>query len=68
MTPAVLLRFLREHRSEWVDNDIDAYAAAAIKVGPCSLPGARVYNFGGQVIFPLAHTAEHEEASVLDPI
>ncbi|XP_075084789.1 uncharacterized protein LOC142168035 [Nicotiana tabacum] len=68
VTPAVLLRFLREHRSEWVDNDIDAYAAAAIKVGPCSLPGARVCNFGGQVILPLAHTAEHEEASVLDPI
>ncbi|OIT24270.1 PREDICTED: homeobox-leucine zipper protein ATHB-15-like [Nicotiana attenuata] len=61
VTPAVLLRFLREHRSEWVDNDIDAYAAAAVKVGPCSLPGARVCNFGGQVILPLAHTAEHEE-------
>ncbi|CAN4089008.1 unnamed protein product [Withania somnifera] len=59
--PAILLRFLREHRSEWADNNIDAYAAAAIKVGPCSLPGARVGNFGGQVILPLAHTVEHEE-------
>ncbi|XP_070027258.1 uncharacterized protein [Nicotiana sylvestris] len=57
----LLLMFLCEHRSEWVDNDIDAYADAAVKVGPCSLPGARVYNFGGQVILPLAHTAEHEE-------
>ncbi|PHT66021.1 Homeobox-leucine zipper protein HOX32 [Capsicum annuum] len=64
VTPAVLLRFLREHRSEWVDNNIDAYSAAAVKVGPCSLPGARVANFGGQVILPLAHTVEHEEASV----
>lgn len=64
MTPAILLRFLREHRSEWVDNNIDAYSAAAVKVGPCSLPGVRVSNFGGQVILPLAHTVEHEEASV----
>lgn len=63
--PAILLRFLREHRSEWADNNIDAYAAAAIKVGPCSLPGARVGNFGGQVILPLAHTVEHEEASLV---
>ncbi|KAK6795911.1 hypothetical protein RDI58_009366 [Solanum bulbocastanum] len=61
VSPAILLRFLREHRSEWADNNIDAYAAAAIKVGPCSLPGARVGNFGGQVILPLAHTVEHEE-------
>ncbi|OIT34487.1 PREDICTED: homeobox-leucine zipper protein ATHB-15-like isoform X1 [Nicotiana attenuata] len=59
--PAILLRFLREHRSEWADNNIDAYSAAAIKVGPCCLPGARVGNFGGQVILPLAHTVEHEE-------
>ncbi|XP_010535179.1 PREDICTED: homeobox-leucine zipper protein ATHB-15-like [Tarenaya hassleriana] len=59
--PAILLRFLREHRSEWVDNSIDAYAAAAIKVGPCSFSGARVGGFGGQVILPLAHTVEHEE-------
>ncbi|KAK2654673.1 hypothetical protein Ddye_014529 [Dipteronia dyeriana] len=59
--PAILLRFLREHRSEWADNNIDAYSAAAIKVGPCSMQGSRVGGFGGQVILPLAHTAEHEE-------
>ncbi|KAK8608434.1 hypothetical protein V6N13_023858 [Hibiscus sabdariffa] len=58
--PAILLRFLREHRSEWADTSIDAYSAAAIKVGPCSLPGSQV-GFGGQVILPLAHTIEHEE-------
>ncbi|CAI0474717.1 unnamed protein product [Linum tenue] len=63
--PAILLRFLREHRSEWADNGIDAYSAAAIKVGPCSLPGSRVGGFGGQVILPLAHTIEHEEVSAL---
>ncbi|CAJ2643227.1 unnamed protein product [Trifolium pratense] len=59
--PAILLRFLREHRSEWADTSIDAYSAAAIKAGPCSLPGARVGGYGGQVILPLAHTIEHEE-------
>ncbi|KAF5741659.1 putative DNA binding protein [Tripterygium wilfordii] len=59
--PAILLRFLREHRSEWADNNIDAYAASAVKVGPCSLSGSRVGSFGGQVILPLAHTIEHEE-------
>jgi homeobox-leucine zipper protein len=61
--PAILLRFLREHRSEWADNGIDAYAASAIKAGPCSLPVSRAGNFGGQVILPLAHTIENEEAS-----
>lgn len=63
MPPAVLLRFLREHRSEWADSSIDAYSAAAIKAGPCNLPGVRTGSFGGQVILPLAHTIEHEEAS-----
>lgn len=61
MPPAILLRFLREHRSEWADNNMDAYTAAAIKVGPCSLAGSRFGNYGGQVILPLAHTVEHEE-------
>ena len=40
---------------------MDAYTAAAIKVGPCSFSGSRVGNYGGQVILPLAHTIEHEE-------
>ncbi|KAJ4825401.1 Homeobox-leucine zipper protein ATHB-8 [Turnera subulata] len=46
--PAILLRFLREHRSEWADSGIDAYAASAVKAGPCSLPISRAGNFGGQ--------------------
>ncbi|KAJ6674154.1 CLASS III HD-ZIP PROTEIN CNA1 [Salix viminalis] len=57
--PAILLRFLREHRSEWADSGIDAYAASAVKAGPCSLQVSR--NFGGQLILPLAHTIENEE-------
>ncbi|KAK2383420.1 homeobox-leucine zipper protein ATHB-15 [Trifolium repens] len=46
--PAILLRFMREHRSEWADTSIDAYSAAAIKAGPCSLPEARAGGYGGQ--------------------
>ncbi|KAE8656984.1 Homeobox-leucine zipper protein HOX32 [Hibiscus syriacus] len=60
--PAILLRFLREHRSEWADCSIDAYSAAVVKVGPSSLRGSRVGGFGSQVILPLAHTIEHEES------
>ncbi|XP_019417530.1 PREDICTED: homeobox-leucine zipper protein ATHB-8-like isoform X1 [Lupinus angustifolius] len=59
--PALLVRFLREHRSEWADSSIDAYSAAAIKAGPCSLPVPQEGVFGAQVILPLAHTIEHEE-------
>ncbi|KAL8522465.1 hypothetical protein ACS0TY_012577 [Phlomoides rotata] len=58
--PAILLRFLREHRSEWADN-IDAYSAAAVKIGPCTFLGTRVGNFGGQVVLPLAQSIDHEE-------
>ncbi|ERN15110.1 hypothetical protein AMTR_s00056p00085520 [Amborella trichopoda] len=59
--PALLIRFLREHRSEWADSNIDAYSAAALKSNPGTLPTSRMGGFGGQVILPLAHTVEHEE-------
>ncbi|XP_010526102.1 PREDICTED: homeobox-leucine zipper protein ATHB-8 [Tarenaya hassleriana] len=59
--PAILLRFLREHRQEWADNSIDVYSAAAIRAGPCSIPIPRPGSFGGQVILPLAQTIENEE-------
>ncbi|KAL3632967.1 Homeobox-leucine zipper protein ATHB-15 [Castilleja foliolosa] len=59
--PAILLKFLREHRSEWADNNIDAYSAAAFKTGHCNFIGPRAGNFGGQVVLPLAQTIEHEE-------
>ncbi|KAL8465966.1 hypothetical protein ACS0TY_035174 [Phlomoides rotata] len=58
VAPPILLRFLREHRSEWADNDVDAYSAAAVKIGACNFLGPRD---GGQVILPLAQTIEHEE-------
>lgn len=64
--PAILLRFLREHRSEWADNNVDAYSATAVKVGPCTFLGSQIGSFGGQVILPLAQTIEHGEASNLN--
>ncbi|OVA18075.1 Homeobox domain [Macleaya cordata] len=60
--PALLVRFLREHRSEWADYNIDAYSAASVKSGAYSFPGLRSTRFSGsQIIMPLGHTVEHEE-------
>ncbi|GAU12935.1 hypothetical protein TSUD_97460 [Trifolium subterraneum] len=60
--PAVLVRFLREHRSEWADFNVDAYSAASLKAGNYAYPGMRPTRFtGNQVIMPLGHTIEHEE-------
>ncbi|KAJ6844747.1 homeobox-leucine zipper protein HOX32-like [Iris pallida] len=61
--PALLVRFLREHRSEWADCGVDAYSSASLRAGPFAIPGLRASSGfpGGQVILPLAHTVEHEE-------
>ncbi|XP_077243850.1 homeobox-leucine zipper family protein / lipid-binding START domain-containing protein [Tasmannia lanceolata] len=60
--PALLVRFLREHRSEWADSGVDAYSASSLKVNPYAVPGPRIGGYSGsQVILPLAHTVEHEE-------
>ncbi|KAJ1694057.1 hypothetical protein LUZ63_010755 [Rhynchospora breviuscula] len=60
--PALLVRFLREHRSEWADYNVDAYSAASLKAATCSLPGHRSVRFSGnQTIMPLAQTIENEE-------
>ncbi|XP_061339741.1 homeobox-leucine zipper protein ATHB-14-like isoform X3 [Gastrolobium bilobum] len=60
--PALLVRFLREHRSEWADYGVDAYSAASLKASPYAVPCARPGGFpSSQVILPLAHTIEHEE-------
>ncbi|KAL7085004.1 hypothetical protein ACP275_14G256100 [Erythranthe tilingii] len=60
--PAVLVRFLREHRSEWADFNIDAYAAASLKASTYGCTGIRATRFtGSQIIMPLGHTIEHEE-------
>ncbi|CAI0453008.1 unnamed protein product [Linum tenue] len=60
--PAVLVRFLREHRSEWADFNVDAYSAASLKAGSYAYPGMRPTRFtGSQIIMPLGHTIENEE-------
>ncbi|WJX23218.1 Homeobox-leucine zipper protein ATHB-14 [Trifolium repens] len=60
--PALLVRFLREHRSEWADYGVDAYSAACLKSSPYPVPCARSGGFpSSQVILPLAPTIEHEE-------
>ncbi|KAJ8504596.1 hypothetical protein OPV22_005482 [Ensete ventricosum] len=60
--PALLVRFLREHRSEWADYNVDAYSAASLKAGVSSFSGSRPTRFSGsQIIMPLAHTVENEE-------
>ncbi|TYH16348.1 hypothetical protein ES288_A05G110000v1 [Gossypium darwinii] len=62
IAPAVLVRFLREHRSEWADFNVDAYCAASLKAGTNAYPGMRPTRFtGSQIIMPLGHTIEHEE-------
>lgn len=62
VSPAVLVQFLREHRSEWADFNVDAYIAASLKANPCAYPGMRPTRFtGSQIIMPLGHTIEHEE-------
>ncbi|XP_068320891.1 homeobox-leucine zipper protein HOX32-like [Pyrus communis] len=60
--PALLVRFLREHRSEWADYGLDAYSAACLKASPYAVPLARGGGFPTtQNILPLAQTVEHEE-------
>lgn len=63
--PPLLVRFLREHRSEWADNMIDAYSAASLKASPYAVPCARPgASSSTQVILPLAHSVEHEEVNL----
>ncbi|PSR86593.1 Homeobox-leucine zipper protein like [Actinidia chinensis var. chinensis] len=60
--PAVLIRLLREHRSEWADFNIDAYSASALKASSFAYPGMRPMRFtGNPIIMPLGYTIEHEE-------
>ena len=62
MPPALLVQFLKEHRSEWADPGVDAYSAASLRANPYAVPGLRAGGFiGNQVILPLARTLEHEE-------
>ncbi|CAM6082432.1 unnamed protein product [Calypogeia fissa] len=59
--PALLIRFLREHRSEWADCDIDADAAAALRTSNYIGAESRGGICSGQLPLPLAHAVEQEE-------
>ncbi|XP_072951690.1 homeobox-leucine zipper protein HOX32-like [Typha angustifolia] len=61
--PALLVRFIREHRYEWADCAVDAYSAASLRASSYAIPGLRTSSgfLGNQVIIPLGHTVEHEE-------
>uniref|UniRef100_A0A0D9UXY9 Homeobox domain-containing protein n=2 Tax=Leersia perrieri TaxID=77586 RepID=A0A0D9UXY9_9ORYZ len=61
VSPPSLLQFLREHRSQWADSNLDAFFASAMKPNFSNLPMSRLGGFSGQVILPLAHTFEPEE-------
>uniref|UniRef100_A0A7I4DCE4 Class III HD-Zip protein n=1 Tax=Physcomitrium patens TaxID=3218 RepID=A0A7I4DCE4_PHYPA len=60
VSPSLLIGFLREHRSEWADFDIDANVATSFRSNGNS------YARGGgvshvQLPLPLAHSGEHGE-------
>ncbi|KAK8969720.1 Homeobox-leucine zipper protein HOX32 [Platanthera guangdongensis] len=61
--PALLVRFLREHRSEWAEFGADAYSTSSMRASSCPILDVRggCSFHGGQVIFPLAQTVENEE-------
>ncbi|KAL3632363.1 Homeobox-leucine zipper protein ATHB-14 [Castilleja foliolosa] len=61
--PALLICFLREHRSEWADYGVDVYSAASLKGSPYAVPCTKPGGLPScQVILPLAQTVEHEES------
>ncbi|KAE8683127.1 Homeobox-leucine zipper protein HOX32 [Hibiscus syriacus] len=43
--PALLVRFLREHRSEWADYGLDTYSATSLKPNLYTVPCARPSGF-----------------------
>ncbi|KAG0483763.1 hypothetical protein HPP92_011847 [Vanilla planifolia] len=61
--PALLVRFLREHRSEWADTSVDGYSAESLRAIPYAIPVLSASSGlpGGHVMIPLAHTVENEE-------
>jgi homeobox-leucine zipper protein len=57
--PAMLIQFLREHRSEWADCDIDADAAAAFRSSTRNSNGCH-----SQLPLPLTHSGEQDEVNI----
>ncbi|XP_028083976.1 homeobox-leucine zipper protein REVOLUTA-like [Camellia sinensis] len=60
VSSALLVRFLREHRTEWADLSIDAYSAASLKAGSFALPGSYTFDFSSSSML-LGHTVDDEE-------
>lgn len=58
--PALLIRFLREHRSEWADHEIDANAATAFR-GASNGHVSRGRMSHVQLPLPLAQFGEQGE-------
>lgn len=62
--PALLVRFLREHRQEWNDNGVDVYSAASNKPSPYAIPCPKLSGLpSGHVPLPLVQTVENEEVN-----
>jgi homeobox-leucine zipper protein len=59
--PALLVRFLKEHRSQWADPGFDAYSAASLRTSPYAVPGLKGGFIGSPATIPLAETIDHEE-------
>ncbi|TVU49090.1 hypothetical protein EJB05_00381, partial [Eragrostis curvula] len=60
--PALLVRFLKEHRSQWADPAVDAYSAATLRTNPYGVSGLRGGGFMGNQPILLAETFDHEES------
>ncbi|KAF5959540.1 hypothetical protein HYC85_000749 [Camellia sinensis] len=60
VSSALLVRFLREHRTEWADLSVDAYSAASLKAGSFALPGSYTFDFSSSSML-LGHTVDDEE-------
>ncbi|CAK9168659.1 unnamed protein product [Ilex paraguariensis] len=45
VSPALLVQFLREHRTEWADFRVDAHSAALLKAGSCAFSGSGSSHF-----------------------
>jgi hypothetical protein len=58
--PSLLIRFLREHRSEWADYDMDASVATSFRSNGNGY-GPRGGVSHVQLPLPLAHSGEHGE-------
>ena len=62
-----MVRFLREHRSEWADFSVDAFAAASLRGDSFALPGLSPSQFSGnQTTMSLGISAENEVCSSLE--